>query len=394
MKYLFIDLEFATSQGGVSKICEFGYVMTNEKFEILKQGNFIINPNILRSEWDYRVLRKILTRTIREYESCPTFNSYFYEIVKLFNEANYVFGHSINGDAKALNDECLRYNLPCIDFQFYDLKLLYKEYTSHQNDKSVTNILIELGVDYIKREHDAECDAINTMFILKELQRRLELNVEEILNICPTCHDVNTNYTVESLEISRMIKEERMLVPDSSNTMKKYSKEMKTFVQFLDNVYPNVIEEQTLESLRVSISINYEETHYKQMLNIVQLLCNKGAIYAKKASRVDVFVTYDMKNEDGSDKYCSKLKYVKNAIDEGVDIKIITFEELMEMLGITEDILDELPMPSLECLTKEDAIILDKKSKKILQKKQKLDLESFKCSTSIGELFKNILKPI
>ena len=44
MKYLFFDLEFASSKGDREHICEFGFVVTNEQFDILDRGNFIINP--------------------------------------------------------------------------------------------------------------------------------------------------------------------------------------------------------------------------------------------------------------------------------------------------------------------------------------------------------------
>ena len=54
MKYLFFDLEYASQKGGTSKICEFGYVVTDENFNILEKDNLIINPNIYRYEWDYR----------------------------------------------------------------------------------------------------------------------------------------------------------------------------------------------------------------------------------------------------------------------------------------------------------------------------------------------------
>ena len=67
MKYLFFDLEYATSKGGKIKICEFGYVLTNEKFEILNKSNFIIDPYINKSDWDWRVVKKILTRKVKEY---------------------------------------------------------------------------------------------------------------------------------------------------------------------------------------------------------------------------------------------------------------------------------------------------------------------------------------
>ena len=109
MKYLFFDLEYATSKGGVCKICEFGYVVTNEHFEILKKGNFIIDPYINRCDWDWRVVKKILTRKVSVYEKQPRFDEYYSDIKDLINSADYVLGHSLDGDAKALNDDCQRY---------------------------------------------------------------------------------------------------------------------------------------------------------------------------------------------------------------------------------------------------------------------------------------------
>ena len=41
MKYLFFDIECCD---GVH-ICEFGYVLTNDKFEILDRDCFLINPD-------------------------------------------------------------------------------------------------------------------------------------------------------------------------------------------------------------------------------------------------------------------------------------------------------------------------------------------------------------
>ena len=135
--------------------------------------------------------------------------------------------------------------------------------------------------------------------------------------------DYNENYTVQSLEISKMIQEEKMqniLNGIGDNLMLKNSKESRIFVQFLDNVLPSTDEPKTLKDLKFSISINYKETHYRQMLNIVQILCNKGATYIRIASLCDFFVTYEMFNEDGTLKSCSKTKYAKEAIENGANI--------------------------------------------------------------------------
>ena len=125
MKYLFYDLEYASSKGGISKICEFGYVLTDESFNVLERDNFIIDPYITREEWDWRVVRKILTRKVSEYESSPRFDEYYDDIKKLILNADYVLGHSLNSDAKALNQDCERYDLHSIDYDFYDIKLFY-----------------------------------------------------------------------------------------------------------------------------------------------------------------------------------------------------------------------------------------------------------------------------
>ena len=55
MNILFYDLEFATSKDGMPKICEFGFVLTDEELNIIEKSNYIINPNIPRKDWDFPV---------------------------------------------------------------------------------------------------------------------------------------------------------------------------------------------------------------------------------------------------------------------------------------------------------------------------------------------------
>ena len=124
MKYLFFDLEFASSKHG-SKICEFGYVITDEKFDVIKRNNLIIDPNIKGADWDYYVLKNILTRSRKEYETKENFEYHYEQINWIIKQADYIFGHTMDSDAKALDDDCKRYNLPSIDFIFYDINRLY-----------------------------------------------------------------------------------------------------------------------------------------------------------------------------------------------------------------------------------------------------------------------------
>ena len=398
MKYLFFDLEYATSKGGNIKICEFGYVVTDENFRILDRDNLIINPNIMHEEWDWRVVRKILTRNVREYDDSPTFDEYYDDIVKLIKDADYVFGHSLNGDAKALNCDCQRYGLPSINFKFYDIKEFYKQYNATKKDTSVTNILNDLEIEGEAGEHDAEVDAINTMYEFKAMLQRLEMSAQELIDICPGVEDYNENYKVQSLEISQMIKDEKMnniLNGNTDNLMSKNSDESRIFVQFLDNVQPSTNDKKTLKDLKFSISINYEETHYRQLLNIVQILCNKGATYIRKASLCNYFVTYPMLDENGIEKHCSKTKYAKEAIENGTDIKIISFSEFLNMLEITKEELDEMPMVSFDCLTRDDAVIRDRKTKKYFEsKKEKVAVPPQEHKTTLGDIFGDLFEKL
>ena len=44
MKYVFFDIECACVYKNTAKICAFGYVLTDENFQVLAQEDILINP--------------------------------------------------------------------------------------------------------------------------------------------------------------------------------------------------------------------------------------------------------------------------------------------------------------------------------------------------------------
>lgn len=406
MKYLFYDLEYATSKGGIQKICEFGYVLTDETFRVLERDNFIIDPHITREEWDWRVVKKILTRRVSEYESSPRFDEYYEDIKDLINSADYVLGHSLNSDAKALNQDCERYNLQSIDYDFYDIKAFYKQFSNTKKDTSVTNILNELNINGEDGEHDAETDAYNTMLELKEMLNVLNASLEELIELVPEAKDRTENYLVKSIEENKVKREiklrESLETGDGTNDLKKYGENRKRFLQYMDNVKPQK-EGTAFLNKKVSISVNYEEHHFRQMLNLVQMIADEGGMLILKGSLSDVFVKYDVILEDGSLRNDSKLKYVLEANENGSNIEIIEFSELLNKLGITEQELDEMPTPSFDFLFQEGAIVKDRKYRAIInrkskaQKVEKVDANGNRIvygeeskGTTLGDLFGDI----
>lgn len=395
MNYLFFDLEFATSKGGQIKICEFGYVVTDENFKIIKRDNFIINPNISRKDWDYRVVRKILNREINEYEKGLKFNYYYNDIFRLICNADYIFGHTLDGDVKALNDECKRYGLNSLNFKFYDIKEFYKQYSATSKSTSLTNILHNLEIEGESGEHDAEVDAVNTMLELKEMIQKLEVSVEELIELSPSAESYNKDYVIYTLEddiIATALKE------SDNNYLHKGSINSKIFAQFSDNVLPTTNEEQTLKGLKFSISFNYEEKNYRQMLNIAQILCNKGAIYVRKASLCDVFVTFKEIDDNGNEKECLKSKLINDEIAKGANIKIISFDSFLEILGLTKEKLDNLPLVSFDCLYKDNVYIKDPNIRKYFKKNKKekelVTVPSQNDKVTLGDIYGELFEKI
>lgn len=171
MSILFFDLENATSKNGI-KICEFGYVLTDDVFNVTERGNLIIDPHIPRSAWDWYVVRKLISRKQSEYEKGERFDFYYPRIKELVSSADFIVGHTLDGDVRALKDECKRYGLPTFDFEYYDEKTFYQALTGEKRSVSVTNILAELGVQGDERAHDAEADAYNTMLGIKAMAEK------------------------------------------------------------------------------------------------------------------------------------------------------------------------------------------------------------------------------
>lgn len=371
-KYLFFDCEFASCKGGQEKICEFGYVMVDESFNVIYKGNIIINPNIRANEWDYFALKKILTRKKDVYENMLLFPAYHKRIVALIQNADYILGHTIEADVHALNCELQRYNLPCLDFSFYDIKEMFKAYSDTRKDLSVENILNELGISGDSNRHDAESDAYNTMLELKEILEKLDFKLEELIELCPRAKDKTENFVIDSrLRAEERPAERRKAMvegdySDGSNdmlTMRRHCNK-KTFVQFLDNVQVTAEGTGKFKDIKLSISINYECKHFKEMMNIVQIIKNEGGEYVLKGSESDIFVTYASFHDDGTPWLCNREKYVDIAISEGKNIKKISFDEFLNMLGMTNEELESLPLPPIDCLLREDAIIKDRKLRK------------------------------
>ena len=379
MKYLFFDIECANCFNGTGKICEFGYVITDEQFNELDRGIFIINP---KTKFDRYVAKKMLAYKIETYNTSPDYVHYFNDIKKLFADKEMlIFGHTTDADIKYLNDESKRYHLPFFTCKFYDAKYMYNTYAGVSNKSlGVAKICDELGISRPNHEHRSIDDAYATMLIVREICTRMKITVSKLIDRCEDCNGETCNGIIKTVvgEKAQARREEleKLYGANIKNNFLRGDNKIK-FLQFLDGVKPqSEIIHCPLTGKKICISLNYEYSHFKEMLSIVQLLTNRGCKYTLKATDGDLFVTFNINDSNGNELVCSRLNYVKTAIENGYAINLISFNDLLDILEVTEKELLEMPFPQAS-----EFIRRRNDNSASVQFKEK-------CSVSLGDIFK------
>lgn len=186
MKYLFFDIECANSSEGVCKMCSFGYAIVDEKFKLLESKDIIMDPE---SDFDWYLVSKKNAKAKLAYK--PDFYRLFQSFPYQYNEIKRVlteeyggiFGYAVNNDLKYINDSITRYNLPPIELKAFDLAEMLMEYDNVS--KGLANSLKEL-TDKEHPElinHNSEHDAIMTAKLLENICKKLEVRIEEYLEL-------------------------------------------------------------------------------------------------------------------------------------------------------------------------------------------------------------------
>ena len=180
MNYLFFDVECANSFDGVGKICEFGYVLTDENLNVIKQGIHLINPD---AEFDWYVKYKIISYAIKEYEKAPKYpkiyRMHIQELVEL-PDTLYV-GHGVRDDIKYLNDEANRYNLPRFERRCIDSSQIHRRFYNLPQTKGLKAIVKELEIGDHKKLHNSEYDAKMTWEYVKRMCEESGLSFEQLI---------------------------------------------------------------------------------------------------------------------------------------------------------------------------------------------------------------------
>ena len=199
MKFVFFDIECASVNRFTAKICAFGYVVCDEKFNIIKKEDVLINPRGGFHLTDRKGNKGlVLPYQYSEFKKYPPFKDVYPFIKSLLEDKDtVVLGHSILNDVKYLNLETRRFKLPSFDFQFLDSQLMYMSYSGDFTKQSgLEHIAVNLGVEFTP--HRAVDDAYATMRVVEAICKAEGCTFFELIKLYGLNRGRIKNYNIYS----------------------------------------------------------------------------------------------------------------------------------------------------------------------------------------------------
>lgn len=181
--YLFFDIECANCFGGVGKMCSFGYVLTDEDFNVIDSQDVAMNPE---AEFDWYLFspkNKCRLAYSKDYfRAQHNFDSYYKGIKKLLEESGRrVIGFSSANDVGFIVSAWERYGLEPINFCAYDSAAIASNITGSKRGLSEWCAFFNIDISGLTA-HCSRDDAMMTMLLVKSLCAQKNMGIEELLS--------------------------------------------------------------------------------------------------------------------------------------------------------------------------------------------------------------------
>lgn len=357
MEYIFFDIECANCFNGRGKICSFGYVITDESFNVKEKNDIVINPH---SRF-YLVGHKnhpgiTLGYDEATFNSSPDFKYYYKTIRELLTRPNAIkLGFAVLSDAGFIKSECERFSKEIFDYDFIDIQRIYTDYKELDNTPGLIKCAHEYGVTDNQEVHKSDDDSYFTMRVMKGLCEETGLSLLELIDKYPHCKCKCVNGEIESeylkyreaLKAQKLSKMEKITGSPRSNWIHSIDEHGEEFSNYYKKVFVDKRSISFLSGKKICISSLFEEYHFNEMMNIVSLLASKGARYTRHAFGCDIFVSYSIFDKHGEPYRCYRKKKVDIAISEGKNIDIMDINDLMKILKVDIDDIRELDRSTL-----------------------------------------------
>ena len=191
MKYLFFDIECSNCFNSVGKMCEFGYVLTDDKFHILKQDDIPMSPGKgdgnrfnLRGRKNEADLE--LAYDEETYFSSPEFPYFYDRIRKLVEDKDAIcFAFSMDNDIPHLYHACTRYKKEPFNYICYDIQRMAMKYLEKNKQIKLRDACHEIvgkNSTIQLQEHLSRDDAKMEMMVLEAICILRKISPESLLD--------------------------------------------------------------------------------------------------------------------------------------------------------------------------------------------------------------------
>ena len=226
---VFFDLECANCSFGIAKICEFGYVITDDKLNIISSDNLLIDPRASFNVYGFEKAGLKLSYTAAQYRKSPPLAARS-ELIRglLTDKSVRVFGYSTESDAEFLRTDFIRSGLGNINFKFIDVMKLFKVYLGRAEKLSLDAVYADCEGEKPLTHHEAKNDSLMTLACFKLFLKKSGMTFEKAVRDCPLAYgELFEGHIVGDGTIFRYTKGNKM-----SNT------NAKLYMKFVESVQP------------------------------------------------------------------------------------------------------------------------------------------------------------
>ena len=320
MKYLFFDIECSNCFGNHSKICEFGYVLTDENFKVISKDAIPMSPGkkCRENRFDLGIFKREpgfeWAYDFDYYFNCAEFPIYYDLVKKLFEDKDtIIFGYAVDSDIRYLNDAFERYHLDPIDYDAYDVQKMMRYYSTKKESVSGLDSAFDKLCSKEERvklqRHLSRDDAYMTMRVFQEICNNLNLTPLEMIELCD-----NGKYN-SSIIRSRSHKKQ-----SSSVNHKKVKPEGCVIWEdfFKESINKAENDEQRGKYVIVSESIKKDVGILKE---VIEMIKDKGLEPAMKITGSNYFIGLDEND----------IKRMNNVLKRPYEGKLLSIEDLKQL---------------------------------------------------------------
>ena len=289
MKYLFFDIECSNCFNGIGKMCEFGYVLTDDNLKVLKRDDIPMSPGKGRDCRFNLTGRKNEKDLVLAYEhefyfEQPEFPHFYKRIKNLIEDPDTIcFAYSMDNDIAHLYNSCIRYKLEPFNYTCYDVQMFVAKYLQKKGQMNLENAgrrLVSPDCLVKLEKHLSRDDAKLEMMIFEAICALEQKTSREVL-------EEYDSTKVNSIDFYTKIRE------------RGRRKRLKAAGHDLYNSL--AVKEEELdkpENVGRRYNISGElKAHMDLLKPTIELIQNKGGILCNRISKSDFFIVLDDKNK-------------------------------------------------------------------------------------------------